>query len=129
MKGTRPLDNHEIRKIYESFTGDYEKRNRGLFLLGVSVGGRISELLGLRVSDVWQNETPVTDLLFQRNIVKGGEVSRTVPVNSDGRSAVSWNWLIINWFGLVKCLRTSGFFLLGLPKGIDQYTAKLPTRL
>ena len=88
MKGTRPLDNHEIRKIYESFTGDYEKRNRGLFLLGVSVGGRISELLGLRVSDVWQNESPVSDLLFQRSIVKGGEVSRTVPVNSDGRSAV-----------------------------------------
>lgn len=26
MKGTRPLDNSEIRAIVECFTGDYEKR-------------------------------------------------------------------------------------------------------
>lgn len=88
MKGTRPLDNDEIRKIFGCFSGTYEQRDRSLFLLGVSVGGRISELLGLRVGDVWQNNSPVSDLLFQRNIVKGGEVSRTVPVNSDGRGAI-----------------------------------------
>ena len=88
MKGTRPLDNDEIRTIFDSFTGDYEKRDRGLFLLGVSVGGRISELLGLRVGDVWQNNSPVSDLLFHKSIVKGGEVSRAVPVNSDGRGAI-----------------------------------------
>ena len=88
MKGTRPLDNSEIVKIFQSFTGDNEIRDRGLFLLGVSVGGRISELLGLHVSDVWQNNSPVSDLLFHKSIVKGGEVSRTVPVNSDGRAAI-----------------------------------------
>lgn len=88
MKGTRPLDNKEIRAIFDSFTGDNEIRDRGLFLLGVSVGGRISELLGLRVGDVWQNNSPVSDLLFHKSIVKGGETSRTVPVNSDGRAAV-----------------------------------------
>ena len=88
MKGTRPLDNSEIRAICDNFAGVYEKRDRGLFLLGVSVGGRISELLGLCVGDVWQNSLPVTDLLFHKSIVKGGEVSRTVPVNSDGRGAI-----------------------------------------
>ena len=88
MKGTRPLDNDEIRNIYQNFTGDNEIRDRGLFLLGVSVGGRISELLGLQVGDVWQNNSPVSDLLFHKSIVKGGETSRTVPVNSDGRAAV-----------------------------------------
>ncbi|MYG00621.1 site-specific integrase [Candidatus Poribacteria bacterium] len=88
MKGTRPLDNSEIRAIFDSFTGEFEKRDRGLFLLGVSVGGRISEMLGLRVGDVWQNNAPVTDLLFHKSIVKGKEVSRTVPVNSDGRGAI-----------------------------------------
>ena len=45
MKGTRPLDNDEIRSVSTSFTGTYEVRNRGLFMLGVSTGGRISELL------------------------------------------------------------------------------------
>ena len=57
-------------------------------MLGVSVGGRISELIALKVNDVWQNDKPVSDLLFDRNIVKGGEVSRAVPVNVDGRQAI-----------------------------------------
>ena len=88
MKGTRPLDNVEIRKVSTVFEGTFAIRNRSLFMLGVSVGGRISELIGLNVHDVWQNNKPVSDLLFDRNIVKGGEVSRAVPVNTDGRHAI-----------------------------------------
>ena len=49
MKGTRPLDNTEIRLVSACFDGNpFEHRNRGLFMLGVSTGGRISELLSLR---------------------------------------------------------------------------------
>ena len=73
MKGTRPLDNTEIRQVAACFTGAYEVRNRGLFMLGVSTGVRISELLSLTIGDVWQNQSPVTDLLFDRSIVKGGK--------------------------------------------------------
>ena len=89
MKGTRPLNNDEIRLVSACFSGTYEARNRGLFLLGVSTGGRISELLSLRIADVYQNGKPVSDLLFDKSIVKGGEVSRAVPVNSDGIRAIS----------------------------------------
>ena len=89
MKGTRPLDNAEIRKVSAAFDGTFAIRNRSLFMLGVSVGGRISELIALRVNDVWQNRKPVSDLLFDRNIVKGGEVSRAVPVNTDGQQAIA----------------------------------------
>ena len=88
MKGTRPLGNNEIRLVSACFSGTFSVRNRSLFLLGVSTGGRISELLSLTIEDVWQNGKPVTDLLFDRSIVKGGEVSRAVPVNSDGRAAI-----------------------------------------
>ena len=88
MKGTRPLDNDEIRRVSACFSGTYEVRNRGLFLLGVSTGGRISELLSLQIGDVYQNDKAVTDLLFDKSIVKGGEVSRAVPVNVDGRQAI-----------------------------------------
>ena len=88
MKGTRPLDNDEIRRVSACFTGTFEVRNRGLFMLGVSTGGRISELLSLMIGDVYQNRSAVTDLLFQKTIVKGGEVSRAVPVNADGRRAI-----------------------------------------
>ena len=88
MKGTRPLDNNEIRKVSACFDGTFKTRNRGLFMLGVSTGGRISELLSLTIGDVYQNRAAVTDLLFDRSIVKGGEVSRAVPVNRDGREAI-----------------------------------------
>jgi len=88
MKGTRPLDNNEILLVSACFDGSFEIRNRGLFMLGVSTGGRISELLSLRVGDVYQNGRAVTDLLFDKSVVKGGEVSRSVPVNRDGRRAI-----------------------------------------
>ena len=94
MKGTRPLDNDEIRRGSAAFTGTFATRNRGLFMLGVSTGGRISELLSLRVGDVYQNRKPVTDLLYGKAIVKGGEVSRSVPVNADGRRAITE---IVDW--------------------------------
>lgn len=88
MKGTRPLDNDEIRRVSGCFTGTFAVRNRSLFMIGVSTGGRISELLSLRMSDAWQNGKPVSDLLYNKSIVKGGEVSRAVPVNRDGRRAI-----------------------------------------
>ena len=90
MKGTRPLDNDDIRSVSTCFAGTYEVRNRGLFMLDVSTGGRISELLSLQIGDVWQNRSPVSDLLFGKSIVKGGKVSRTVPVNRDGRQLTRW---------------------------------------
>jgi integrase len=68
MKGTRPLTTDEIIAVSNQFDGTYEVRNRSLFLLGVSVGGRISELLALKLSDVWQNEQAVTDLLFEKGM-------------------------------------------------------------
>ena len=94
MKGTRPLDNDEIRSVSTCFTGTFATRNRGLFMLGVSTGGRISELLSLQIGDVYQNGKAISDLLFEKSVVKGGEVSRTVPVNADGRRAIDE---LVNW--------------------------------
>ncbi len=88
MKGTRPLMNEEICRVAACFEGTYAVRNRYLFIIGVSTGGRISELLSLTLGDVYQNNRPVTDLLFDKSIVKGKETSRAVPINADGRAAV-----------------------------------------
>lgn len=89
MKGARPLSNDEILLVAEQFTGTYATRNRSLFMLGVSVGGRISELLALTIGDVYQNGQPVKDLLFQKGVVKGKEMARMIPVNADGRKAIA----------------------------------------
>ena len=95
MKGTKNLDTHEIRKVAECFDGTFETRNRGFSLLCVFTGGRISELLSLTIGDAYQNRAAVTDLLFDKSIVKGGEISRAVPVNRDGRRFT--NSLRLNW--------------------------------
>lgn len=89
MKGARPLTNEEIVLVYHQFSGAFAIRNRSLFMLGVSVGGRISEMLQLTLFDVWQNHQPVKDLLFVKRIVKGKETARMVPVNHDGRQAIA----------------------------------------
>ena len=103
MKGTRPLNNAEIQAVSAVFAGEFAIRNRALFLLGVSIGGRIDELLSLTVGDVWQHDKPVTDVLYDKAIVKGGETSRAVPLNSDGRQAVkeiiAWHTEKLGMFG------------------------------
>lgn len=88
MKGTRPLNNEELTLISNSFEGLYAIRDRSLILIGISTGGRISELLSLKIGDVWQNKKPVENLHFNRNVVKGKENARSVPVNSDGIGAI-----------------------------------------
>lgn len=88
MKGTRPLTIEEIALVKDAFEGKYAVRNRSLFMLGVSTGGRISELLALRISDVFENGKPVSQLLFVKSIVKGKENARAVPVNADGIAAI-----------------------------------------
>ena len=77
MKGTRPLDNNEIRSVSTCFTGTFATRNRALFMLGVSTGGRISELLSLRIGDVWQNGMTVqaTETLLLESALRGIDLS------------------------------------------------------
>ena len=55
MKGTSPLNTDATRRVSACFDDIFEIRNRGLFMLGVSTDGRISELFSLRVGDVYQN--------------------------------------------------------------------------
>ena len=61
------------RRVYCDFarlTGSpFETRNRGLFMLGVSTGERISELRNL----TWQNGGAVTDLPYEKNGDSHGE--------------------------------------------------------
>jgi site-specific recombinase XerD len=120
MKGTRPLSTEEILKVSEQFTGTYRIRNRALFMFGVSVGGRISELLALKVGDVWQNERPVTDLIFAKSVVKGKENSRVIPTNQDCREAITF---LIGWHNA-----TYGDLLKARPLFISRKAGKALTR-
>ena len=69
MKGTRPLNNAEIQAVASSFQGEFALRNRSLFLLGVSIGGRIDELLSLTVGDVYgRTASLLSDVLYDTSL-------------------------------------------------------------
>jgi site-specific recombinase XerD len=70
-------------------------RDALLLTIGFGTGLRISEMLGLRVGDVWQNGAPVRVLRVTRKRLKGGRgksaravKSRAIPLNAHVRAAV-----------------------------------------
>jgi site-specific recombinase XerD len=88
MKGARKLSDDEIAKIASSFCGRYAVRDKTLFILGLSTGGRISELLSLRVKDVWQYSKPVDTIYFQKSKTKGKRHGRGVPIKTAAKHAI-----------------------------------------
>jgi len=93
MKGARHLSKEEIQNLVQSFYGEYEVRNRTLFLLGLNIGTRISELLALNVGDVWQYEKPV-DILELRKAITKGKKTRQIPLNEQAKEAIA---ALIRW--------------------------------
>lgn len=75
MKGTRPLDNDEIRSVSTCFTGTFHVRNRGLFMIGVSHGRHIS----LTIREIYQNHAAVTDLLYDKSSLLPGTGNDSTP--------------------------------------------------
>jgi site-specific recombinase XerD len=93
MKGARHLSKQEIQSLAQSFYGEYEVRNRTLFLLGLNIGTRISELLALNVGDVWQYGKPVAILELKKAITKGKK-TRQIPLNEQAKEVITE---LINW--------------------------------
>jgi len=88
MKGARHLSKQEIQSLAQSFYGEYETRNRALFLLGLNIGTRISELLALNVGDVWQHGKPVEILELKKAITKGKK-TRQIPLNQQAKEVIT----------------------------------------
>jgi len=88
MKGARPLTDEEIHLISQSFFGKYASRNRCLFMLGVNIGARVSELTALRVGDVWQHGKAVSVLTLRKETVKGKRESYSIPLNSTAKAVI-----------------------------------------
>jgi site-specific recombinase XerD len=88
MKGARHLSKNEIQSFAQSLYGEYEVRNRTLFLFGLNSGTRISELLALNVGDVWQYFKPVEILELKKAITKGKK-TRQIPLNEQAKGTIT----------------------------------------
>lgn len=89
MKGCRPLTIEEQKEIRASFYGRHATRNKLLFTLGIHTGFRISELLSIRVKDVWNGSGPRESVQVRRANMKAKRNGRVVPLNAVARQALS----------------------------------------
>lgn len=89
MKGVRPFTDEEIKAIKASFGGRYAARDKALFVVGLRTGFRISELLSLRVKDVYQHGKVLDRVSVQRRHMKKKTQGRTVLLHPEARAALS----------------------------------------
>lgn len=86
MKGCRALTGTEVEQVKKSF---YRNRDKALFTLGEKTGLRISELLSLRVADVFQYGQIVDVCYVQRKNMKKKLEGRAVPLHREVKAALS----------------------------------------
>ena len=88
MKGCRPLTDKEVEEIVQSFTGEYSKRNKAMFILGVKSGFRISEILSLTIGDVVAKGSIIDTVHVKRCNMKKKTEGRTIPLNPAAKKAL-----------------------------------------
>ena len=90
MKGCRPLTDPEIAAVKESFI---RTRDKALFILGLKTGLRISELLSLKVGDVYQYGRVVDSVYVERKYMKKKVEGRSIPLHQEGKEALM-RWIM-----------------------------------
>ena len=92
MKGSRPLTTSEVDAVLESFTGRHATRDKALFVLGIKSGFRVSEILSLRIGDVWQGGAPVNRVYVARRNMKRKAEGRCVILHPQAKAALT-DWI------------------------------------
>lgn len=84
MKGCRPLTDHE----YQALKNALKPRDRCILVLGVRSGFRISEILSLNVSDVFDGTNARQTIQLHRCNTKGKTEGRTVPMHPEAKECI-----------------------------------------
>lgn len=93
MRGARSLEPEEIQAILSAFDGKYRERNRAIFVLSLKTGARASQVLGLRINDVFDGERFLSSVCFTRRIMKGKRRGHALPLHPKAKRAVG-RWLV-----------------------------------
>ncbi len=89
MKGCRPLTDPEIQAVLLTFSGQFASRDRAIFLLGIKAVFRISEILSLKVSDVYSFGQIVDRVSVRRCNMKNRKEGRTVVLHTEAKAAIA----------------------------------------
>lgn len=79
--GCRPLKDWEYEAIIACLRGKYALRDAALIEFGIRTGFRLSEILSLRVGDVFHNGRIVDVVTVKKCWMKGRRGSRTMPIH------------------------------------------------
>lgn len=87
MRGSRPLDQTELRALLDAVEGPYAHRDRSLIMLGVHLGLRGANLTRLTVDDVWHRDAPRRFLRLSARQMKGRR-GHAVPINRTAQQVI-----------------------------------------
>jgi integrase len=111
MTGSRPLSQDEARRVQASFRGAFALRDRALCVMGLKTGFRISELLSLKVKDVWKDGHAAKVVRVPRKAMKGQHAARSLPLHEEARAAIR------AWLEVLGTHRPDAFLFEGQRKG------------
>ena len=111
MAGCRPLSEVEVFQVLGALKNE---RDKLLFILGIRTGFRISELLALRVSDVYRDGAALPKVKVLKRYIKEKKGSREIPLHPQAQA-------MINLY--VKTLRGPDLFPSRMGGTITRYTA------
>lgn len=86
MIGCKPLTPTEVAAIAKHLSC---ARDRCLFILGLRTGLRISELLSLKVSNVFSTGSLMQCIYIERRNTKGKTAGRSIALHNDAREAIA----------------------------------------
>jgi site-specific recombinase XerD len=92
MTGCPALSLQELKLALASLTGRHALRDRALVMLGVRSGLRVSELLALRVGQVWDGERVVDRFYVHRQATKGKQAGASIVMHPEAARALS-RWI------------------------------------
>jgi site-specific recombinase XerD len=79
--GCRPTTPEEFDALIGALNGQFRTRNAALFTLARYTGYRISELLSIKVGQVWDGQSMRASVTVSREKMKGKRFSRTLPLH------------------------------------------------
>jgi integrase len=92
MIGCPPLSSKQLRNTLQNLRGRYRWRNRCLVVLGTTTGLRVSELLALKIEDVWTGTAPRPRIYVARRHTKGKRQGDSIVMHSRAAAAIT-KWL------------------------------------
>lgn len=88
MRGMRSLTDNEIEQVKRCFLGAFAARDYALFILGIKSGFRSSEILSLKLGDVFYNGKIQDRVYVRRKHMKGRNEGRCVVLHPAAKTSI-----------------------------------------